>query len=159
MISKWTEKRWALNFIIAATVNSCLYSPKVKSNGVAFFFKLSFSPWLISPSLKWFEYINLSDIWWSLPTLKGLAMHNFLVFWKNSLVLIKRIICALFHDAKFGHTFINISKQLNWNVLQYTILCLQSILSVCLIINTNFQLSTFYHPKEIRSHSGAYTGF
>ena len=26
----------------------------------------------------------LKDILWSLPTLKGLAMHNVLVFWKNS---------------------------------------------------------------------------
>ena len=25
---------------------------------------------------------------------------------------------------RFGHTFININKQRNWNVLQYTILCL-----------------------------------
>ena len=38
-------------------------------------------------------------------------------------------------EELFGHTFININKQLNWNVVQYTILCLQSILSVYLIIN------------------------
>ena len=59
-----------------------------------------------------------------------------------------RIVCAHFHDVKFGHTFNNINKELNWNVLQYKILCLQSILSVYLIINTYFQLSTFYHPKQ-----------
>ena len=47
---------------------------------------------------------------------------------------------------RFGHTFININKQRNWNVLQYTIHI------VYLIININFQISTFYHPKEIRAH-------
>ena len=76
------------------------------------------------------------------------------MFWyfEKTHIFTRRIVCALFHDAIFGHTFININKQLNWNVLQYTILCLQSILSVYLIINTNIQLSTFYHPQEIRSH-------
>ena len=63
----------------------------------------------------------------------------------------RRVVCALFHDAIFGHTYININKQLNLNVLQYTILCLQAMLSVYPIINTNIQLSTFYHPLEIRS--------
>ena len=79
-------------------------------------------------------------------------MHNVLVF-KKTHIFTRRIVLALFHDAKFGHTFININKQVNWNVMQYTILCLQSILSVYLIINTNFQLSTFCHPKEIQSQS------
>jgi len=74
-------------------------------------------------------------------------MHNFLGIWKKTNILTRRIVCELFHDAKFGHTFININKQVNWNVLQYTILCLQSILSVYLIINTYFQLSTFYYSK------------
>ena len=36
------------------------------------------------------------------------------------------------------------------------ILCLQSILSVHLIIYTNIQLSTFNHPQEIRYHSSLY---
>ena len=40
---------------------------------------------------------------------------------------------------------------MNWNVLQYKILCLQSILSIYLINYSNIQLSTFYHPEEIRS--------
>ena len=73
------------------------------------------------------------------------------MFWyfeKKTHIFTRRIVCALFHDAKFGHTLININKLLNWNVLQYTILYLQSILSVYLNINTNFQLSTFYHTKE-----------
>ena len=70
---------------------------------------------------------------------------------KQTHIFTRRIVCALFHDAIFGHTFININKQLNLNVLQYTILCLQAIVSVYPIINTNIQLSTFYHPLEIRS--------
>ena len=35
--------------------------------------------------------------------------------------------------------------------VQYTIMCLQSIVSVYLIIYTNIQLSTFYKPQEIQS--------
>jgi len=45
-------------------------------------------------------------------------------------------------ELLFNHSFIKINKQLNLNVLQYTILCLQSILSVYIIINTNIQIST-----------------
>ena len=111
---------------------------------------LAFFPWLISPSLKWFEQCNFWDILWSLPTLKGLAMHNFWYFEKTH-IFTRRIVLALFHDAKFGHTFININKQVNWNVMQYTIQCLKSILSVYLIINTNIQISTLNHSLEIRS--------
>jgi len=55
------------------------------------------------------------------------------------------------HDAIFRHACIEINKQLNLNVVQYTILCLQSILSVYLIINTNIQISTLNHSLEIRS--------
>ena len=91
---------------------------------------LAFFPGLISPSLKWFEQCNFWDILWSLPTLKGLA---------------------LFHDAIFRHACIEINKQLSLNVLQYTNLCLQSILSVYLIFNTNIQISTLNHSLEIRS--------
>ena len=77
------------------------------------------------------------------------------IFWyfEKTHIFTRRIVLAVFHDAILRHAFIEIIKQLNLNVLQYTIQCLQSILSVYLIINTNFQLSTFYHPKEIRSHS------
>ena len=87
------------------------------------------------------------------PNLKRSSHAQCFGILKQTHIFTRRIDCALFHDAKFGHTFININKQLNRNVLQYTILCLQFMLSVYLIISTNFQLSTFYHPQEIRSHS------
>ena len=111
---------------------------------------LAFFPWLISPSLKWFEQCNFWDILWSLPTLKGLAMHNFWYFEKTH-IFTRRIVFALFHDAIIRHACIEINKQLSLNVLQYTNLCLQSILSVYLIFNTNIQISTLNHSLEIRS--------
>jgi len=52
---------------------------------------------------KWFEQIQLEGY---MVKSKGLAMHNVLVLG------IRRIVCALFHDAKVVHTFININKQL-----------------------------------------------
>ena len=66
------------------------------------------------------------------------------MFWyfEKTHIYTRRIVCALFPDAKFCPTFINMNKQLNWNVLQYTILCLQSILGVYLIISTNIQIPT-----------------
>ena len=39
---------------------------------------------------------------------------------------------------------------------KFCVQCLQSILSVYLIIYTNIQLSTFNHPQEIRYHSSLY---
>ena len=90
---------------------------------------------------------NLEVYTVDLPTLKGLAMHNVLIVWKNSHFL-RRIVCAFFNDAIFGHISINVNDQLNLNILQYIILCLQSILSVYLIIYTNIKLSTFYHSKK-----------
>ena len=87
------------------------------------------------------------------PNLKRSSHAQYFDILKKTNIFTRRIACGLLHNAKFGHTFININKQLNLNVLQYTILGLQSISSVYLIINTNFQLSTFYHYKEIRSHS------
>ena len=72
------------------------------------------------------------------PNFKGSSHAQFFGILKKIHIFTRRIVCPLFHDAKFGHTFININKQLNWIVLQYTILCLQSIFSVYLIINTNY---------------------
>ena len=75
---------------------------------------------------------NLRDIVWSLPTLKG---YPFTIFWyfEKTHIFTRRIVFALFHDALFSPTFIKINKQLNLNVLQYTIQCLQFIVSVYLI--------------------------
>ena len=66
---------------------------------------------------------------------------NLKVFWN-----FKKLAFFVFfsHDAI---VCLNINKQLNWNLLEYTILCLQScILSVYLTIYTNIQLSTI--PKK-----------
>ena len=61
-------------------------------------------------------------------------------------------VLAVFHVAIFRHACTEINKQLNLNVLHITILCLQSIFSVYLIINTNIQriqISTLNHSVEI----------
>ena len=60
----------------------------------------------------------------------------------------------------FCYSCLNMNKQLNQNVLQYTILCSQFILSVYLSINTNIQLSTFNHTSvqcQIQTHIVMYT--
>ena len=89
--------------------------------------------------------------WQTYLSLKGLAMHSVMIFWKKSRFY--KNCLTFFHDAIVVHTFMNNNKKLNWNVLQYTILCLQSIFSVYLIIYTNIHLSIFYNRQEIRSHS------
>ena len=70
---------------------------------------------------------------------------------KNSHFYKKNCLC-IFHDAIFGHTFININKQLSWNVLQYNpvftihIKCLSNL-------NYSYKYSIIYilQPQEIRS--------
>ena len=76
-------------------------------------------------------------------------MHNVLQYFEKTDIFTRRIVYALFHDAKFGHTFININKQLNWNVLQYTTLCLQFILSVYLIAGAGNVMCVCLYQKNV----------
>ena len=89
-LNKWTEKNYAhtsstatfiLNYVIYYklnnTVNAFLYAPKDERNGVAFFFKLSLFPWLISPSLKWFEQMQLLGYTLESPNLKRSSHAQF----------------------------------------------------------------------------------
>jgi len=117
------------------------------SNGVAFFFKLGFFPCLIYPSLKWVEQMQLEVYTLESPNLKRSSHSHFLYFEKTH-IFTRRIAFGPFHDSIVSHTCIRINKQLNLNVLQYTILCLESILSVYPIINTNIQISTLNHPLQ-----------
>ena len=60
-----------INTKLNNTVNSFLYSPKVESNGVAFFLKLGFFLLTnISASFKWFEQIQLEGYMVESPNLK-----------------------------------------------------------------------------------------
>jgi len=91
------------------------------------------------------------------PNLKRSSHAQFFDILKKTHIFTRRNVLAVFHDAIFRHACIEINKHLNLNVLQYAILCLQSILSVYLIIITNIQISTLNHSLEIRSHIQVYT--
>ena len=47
------------------------------------------------------------------PNFKGSSHAQCFGILKKIHIFTRRIVCTLFHDAKFGHTFININKQLN----------------------------------------------
>ena len=56
------------------------------------------------------------------PNLKRSSHAQCFGILKQTHIFTRKIVCALFHDAKFGHTFININKQLNWNILIFNYL-------------------------------------
>ena len=74
------------------------------------------------------------------PNLKSSSHAQFFGILKKLTILQVELFLHFF--TMQGHTFIKINKQLKSNGLQYTILCLQSVLSIYLNINTNIQIST-----------------
>ena len=112
--------------------------------------RFGFFLWLTS-SLKWFEQIELEAYMVESPKLKRPSHAPCFDILKNSHFYKKNCLC-IFHDAIFGHTFININKQLSWNVLQYNpvftihIKCLSNL-------NYSYKYSIIYilQPQEIRS--------
>ena len=91
--------------------------------------------------MLWNWAINLRDA-------ESPNIHSVLNFEKTHIIT-RRIVHAFSHYAIFCHSCLNINKQLNCNVLQYTMLCFQSILSVYITISI-VQISTFNHtPKKL----------
>ena len=53
------------------------------------------------------------------PNFKGSSHAQFFGILKKIHIFTRRIVCPLFHDAKFGHTFINIKN--NWTGMYFSI--------------------------------------